>query len=158
MKYEKHKGNEHVPRAGGATGNRRRLIPETETERALLASILSEEEMSYDDEEIRKEVTFGGDPANDLLPDTEDQIDGGWYGCTYRVEPAFSLNFLKEGENVRGYACVVEHPHRDEDHHRRIEVWYHFPEQEGCGGVTGTTSESWPVALMQATDKIQEGA
>jgi hypothetical protein len=156
MKYREHKGNEHVPRAGGATGNRRRLIPETDTERALLASILSEAEMSYSDEEIRKQIHFGGEPATDLLPSTQDEIDEGWYGCSFNVEPAFTLNPVSESETVRGYACVVEHQHREESHHRRIEVWHHIPEQEGCGGVTGTGS--LPVALMQEADEITESA
>jgi len=132
------------------------LIPETDTDRALLASILSEAEMSYSDEDIRKKLHFGGEPAIDLLPDTQHKIGEGWYGCSFHVEPAFTLNPVAESETVRGYSCVVEHPHRDESHHRRIEVWYHIPEQEGCGGVTGTGS--MPVALMQEGDKIRESA
>lgn len=112
--------------------------------------------MSYSDEEIRKQLHFGGEPATDLLPSTQDEIDDGWYGCSFHVEPAFTLNPISDSETVRGYACVVEHPHRDENHHRRIEVWHHIPEQEGCGGVTGTGS--WPVALMHEGDEIRESA
>lgn len=156
MKYAPHTGKEHVPGTSRTTGNRRRLIPETDTEKALVASLLNQAESRHKGDHAIRSTHFGGEPATDLLPDSPDEIDAGWYGYEYTVAHTSFESWmdLSNHRTVRGYSCVVEHPHRDGE--KRLEVWHHIPEQEGCRGVSGTSV--FPVALLSAKREIKADA
>lgn len=157
MKYAPHTGKEHVPSAGRTSGNRRRLIPETETEKALVASLLRQAGSRHASDGAERSTRFGGEPAAALLPDSPDKVDAGWFGYEYTVAPSDFESWITFSDHqcVRGYSCVVEHPHRTGE--KRLEVWHHVPEQEGCsGGAVGTSD--FPIALLEAEDKIKADA
>jgi len=130
MKYAKHTGNEHTDLTRTAcddfsgTLSRRRLIPETDTERALLVEILKAAEMRSTHRGYDQALTFSAGVPEGLEPES-----AGWFGCTYSVTDSDPLKALT-GEVVVGYACITEHPHRDHPH--RFQVWHHIPPQDGC--------------------------
>ena len=154
MKHVPHTGREHIqdkPRTN-FFGNRRRLIPETETEEALIVSILDRAATRKRGEYVMQVARVSGDPATDLLPDSPDEIDPGWYGYEYTVAPIDPWMTGGFHHTVYGYSCVTEHPHCSGK--RRLGVWHHIPAQNGYDGVSSGLTD-FPVVLTSEKEAIK---
>jgi hypothetical protein len=164
MRYAHHTGTEWVPEAGKITGSRQRLIPETDTERALLLRQIRGATIMRTENGVRHVLRFEGRSEDHdaivarLLDGDSPTPDDGWYAAQYTVDSAEGPGgfdpFRDDSATLHGYACVVEHPGRSHSHPNRLQVFWHFPRQDGCMGVSNHAPHL-PVALWDAETKTR---